>query len=253
MGRIQIMIPLRWHRVFLVFAAVSVFVGLVDEICLWLLPPQAMRQLITGITTGAVVMLLAYRGGSIVRFVLGGRLGSDELHAKVESARLSIRLPKPIRYRVALFDGKNPSAFTISDGSECCIFMSSAMANGLSSGALACVIAHECGHMIEHHPRKQFIILGLLACIKATTGITIAAIFMVILAYLYMLREWEFIADRHAAEIIGSARVVSAFNEFRALSGEKDISRLSEFMCSHPSLNRRITALVDGPHMPLRS
>lgn len=45
--------------------------------------------------------------------------------------------------------------------------------------------------MIERHPRKQFIILGLLACIKATTGITIAAIFMVILAYLYMLREWN--------------------------------------------------------------
>lgn len=124
------MIPLRWHRVFLVFAAVSVFIGLVDEICIWLLPPQAMRQLITGITTGAVVMLLAYRGGSIVRFVLGGHLVSSELHAKVETARLSIRLPKPIHYRVALFDGKNPSAFTISDGSECCIFMSSAMARG---------------------------------------------------------------------------------------------------------------------------
>lgn len=252
-GRIQIMIPLRWHRVFLVFAAVSVFIGLVDEICIWLLPPQAMRQMITGLTTGAVVMLLAYRGGSIVRFVLGGKLGTSDLHAKLDSAMSAVRLSKPIRYRVVLYKGKNPSAFTISDGGECCIFMSSAMASGLSAGALACVIAHECGHMIERHPRKQFIILGLLACVKATTGITIAAIFMVILAYLYMLREWEFIADKHAAEIVGADCVVSAFNEFRALSGEKDISRLSEFMCSHPSLNRRIAALAGGSHMPLRS
>ena len=246
------MIPIRWHRVFLVFAAVSVFIGLVDEICIWLLPPQAMRQLITGLTTGAVVMLLAYRSGSIVRFVLGKQIAAGELHGKVKAALAAIRLPRPLRYRVVLYKAKNPSAFTVSDGGMCCIFLSSAMTEGLSSGALTCVIAHECGHMLERHPRKQFIILGLLACIKATTGITIAAVFIVILAYLYMLREWEFVADRHAAEIVGGDRLVAAFKEFGVLSGEKDISRLSESMCSHPSLNRRIAALVGGPHIPLR-
>lgn len=244
------MIPLRWHRVLLGFAAVSVFIGLVDELGIWLLPPKSMRLIITGLTTGAVVMLLAYRGGSVVRFVLGRQIEGGELGSKVTAALATFQLSVPLRYRIVLYEAKNPAAFTISDGGICCIFMSSAMVKGLSREALACVVAHECGHMLEHHPRKQYIILGLLACVKATTGITIAAVFLVLFAYLYMLREWEFIADRHAAGIVGAERLISAFTEFRKLSGEKDISRFSEFMCSHPSLDRRIAALSAPGRVP---
>jgi len=244
------MIPLRWLRVLFGFAGVSFFIGLVDELCIWLLSSQLSHQIITGITTGVMVMLLAYHGGSVVRFVLGRKIAEGELVTKISAAITLLRTdlllvsstPFPL-HRTVLYESKNPAAFTMSDGGSYCIFLSSAMVQKLTEDALACVIAHERGHMMEYHPRKQSLILGLLASVKATTGVTVVAVFIVLLTYLYMLRDWEYIADRRAVSMVGADRLILAFTEFRNISGQKNISRLSELMSSHPSIERRIAAV----------
>jgi Zn-dependent protease with chaperone function len=175
---------------------------------------------------------------------MGKRLTDSALELKVHDALQIIGTGKLPCFNVVLYDSPRPSAFTVSDGARSCILMSAGMVMGLSPKALAGVIAHESGHILEWHPRKQAAILGMLALVKGITGITIVAVILVLFAYLYMLREWEFAADRRAADIVGAAGMIATFEEYRALSGEKDISRLSESMCSHPSLNRRVDALL---------
>ena len=66
---------------------------------------------------------------------------------------------------------------------------------------------------------------------------------MILMAYLFMLREWEFIADAVAVTKTNVADVRAAFAEYRAISGEANMSRFSEFFSGHPSIHRRLAAI----------
>ena len=105
------------------------------------------------------------------------------------------------------------------------------------------MLAHEYGHLIERHPSRQAIVLGLLAAVKMSVGVPAGAVLCVLLAYLMMLREWEYVADRQGARIVGIETMLSAFSEYRRLSSEEDLPEWSELLCGHPSLHRRIAAL----------
>ena len=87
--------------------------------------------------------------------------------------------------------------------------------------------------------------LGLLAGVKMSIGVPAAAVVPILLAYLMMLREWEYFADRQASKVVGHETVLEAFNEYRAASGDKDSSKWAEIFCGHPSLRNRIDALKE--------
>jgi Zn-dependent protease with chaperone function len=145
--------------------------------------------------------------------------------------------------RAVLYRSRRPSAVTASDGlGHCCIFVSTALVNALSTQRLTAVLAHECGHAKNRHPLKQAMVLGLLAGFKMSIGIPSVAVVVVLLAYLMMLREWEYVADRHACSIVGATTMISTFEEYRSVSGDEDISGWRELLCGHPSLHRRIAA-----------
>lgn len=145
--------------------------------------------------------------------------------------------------RVILYRSDRPSAVTANDWPQCCIFVSTGMVKSLSTESLAAVLSHECGHVWHRHPLRQAIVLGLLAGVKMSIGVPPAAVVAVLIAYLMMLREWEYVADRHACKTVGADRMQVAFEEYRAASGDKDSSSWSELLSGHPSMRNRVAAL----------
>ena len=99
------------------------------------------------------------------------------------------------------------------------------------------------GHVDNHHPLKLAVMLGLVASVKLSIGVPIGAVIVVLLAYLFMLREWEYVADAAAVKRVSAEDVRLAFEEFQAIAGEKNMSLLSEFFSGHPSIHRRVAAI----------
>jgi Zn-dependent protease with chaperone function len=144
---------------------------------------------------------------------------------------------------VSVVESKRFIAVTSRAGRSHRVFMSTRLIDSLSPEALRGVLAHELGHIENAHPIKQAMILGLAAGVKFSFGVPLFAVVAVLFSYLYMLREWEFVADAAAIKRAHPAAVYAAFEEFRQIDGGQDMSRLSEFFCGHPSFERRLRAL----------
>ena len=72
--------------------------------------------------------------------------------------------------------------------------------------------------------------VGLAAAVKLTVGIPLVVALVLLLTYLYMLRQWEYSADAQAVHRTSCADVRAAFDEYRAISQEKDMGRLAELV-----------------------
>ena len=81
-------------------------------------------------------------------------------------------------------------------------------------------------------------------------GVPLGAVVAVLIAYLFMLREWEYVADRAAVVRAGSDKVLAAFAQYQAASGEKNASALSELFSGHPSIHRRVAAIQRQLEVP---
>lgn len=236
--------PLHWLRVLAIFASISFLLAVLDEAMIWFLPPLAMRELVLGLAAGAMVYLMAYRIGSILRFVIDKRIEAGTLIERGESILKEIAACSGVTATLLVFESSKLITFSVSDGhNRSCICISSGMISSLSRDAIAGVLAHECGHINANHPRRLALLLALLATVKMSGGISAAIVVMVILTYLYMQREWEFAADKKGAECVGPSALITAFNEYKSVSGEKDLSRLGEIFSAHPGMHRRIAAL----------
>ena len=150
--------------------------------------------------------------------------------------------PRMLMY-VSVVQSDRFIAITVRAGRSHRAFVSTRMVDSLSPAALRGVLAHELGHALSAHPLKQAVLLGIVASVKLSIGVPVGAVVVILMAYLFMLREWEFIADAVAVTKTNVTDVRAAFAEYRAISGEANMSRFSEFFSGHPSIHRRLAAI----------
>ncbi len=271
------MIPLRIHRLLIVLFAVSALLALSDDVFHQFGLSKLLSNVLAGVMAGFTVFFLAYEGGRVLVFCGKGLVEAPDRRAKIRAALRDIGIIEERRSRNARLlkdrsdavtdggsgqDRRQPSstslqelmyvsvvesarfiAITVNSGGMHRAFVSTRLVDSLSHGALRGVLAHEYGHVANRHPIKQATILGLVAGVKVGIGVPFGAAVVLLLAYLFMLREWEFVADAAAVDRAGQDDVFSAFEEYQIIEGGKDMSRLSEFFSGHPSFRRRIVAI----------
>ena len=269
------MIPLKIHRLLLVLFSVSGTLVFADRVFRRV---GIESQIAEGLFAGVMVFLLAYVGGYVLVFCGKGLVDDPERRAKIRSALLEIGVieerrrgdrrrarpaqtgdqgekrrnrdrrqeapaPRQLMY-VSVVDSDSFIAITVNAGRTHRAFVSTRMVDAFSPEALRGVLAHEYGHVDNGHPIRQAVTLGLVAAVKMSVGIPLGVAIVVLLSYLYMLRQWEFQADAAAVERSSSADVLNAFKEYLQIEGEKEISWISEIFCAHPSVHRRVEALT---------
>lgn len=151
--------------------------------------------------------------------------------------------PSKMLMYVSIVDSDRFIAITVNQGRTHRAFISSGMVDSMTPGALRGVLAHEYGHVVSMHPFKQATLLGLVASVKLSIGVPLGAVVVILLAYLFMLREWEYVADAAAVERTSKADVLDAFGQYQAIAGEKNMSVINEFFSGHPSFHRRVAAI----------
>ena len=237
------MIPVSIFRLLLVLMMVSgvlvVAEAAVDHIGI----RGPMADLCAGVFAGAMVFLLAYEWGRVLRFCAKGVVQSAALNAKVRAVLDEIGVKQEV-LAVSIIDSKEFHGATVREGGGHRMFISTRFLDTLSSSALRGLLAHEYGHVENKHPIKLAALLGIVASVKLSVGVPLGAVVAILLAYLFMLREWEYVADEAACQHVGVDDVLAAFHEYRAASGDKSIGALSEFFCGHPSLHKRIAAVM---------
>lgn len=261
------MIPLRIHRLLVVLIAVSAVLALVDDLLLRIGVPRNLIPVVSGTFAGGLVFLLAYEGGRILSFCGKGLVDDQERRGKIRAALLSIgvieerrrrqrrksskndqrrvasRNPGALAMYVSVIDSPKFIAVSVNEGGSHRAFVSTGMVDQLSPDALRGVLAHEFGHIENAHPLKQASILGMVAAVKMSIGVPLGAIVAILMAYLFMLREWEYVADATAVKRTGAGDVLKAFSEYRAIANDKNMSLLSEMFSGHPSVHRRVAAV----------
>lgn len=157
--------------------------------------------------------------------------------------RRSNGLPAKMLMYVSIVESDRFIAITVNQGQTHRAFISSRMVDSMTPGALRGVLAHEYGHVVSMHPFKQATLLGLVASVKLSFGVPLGAVVVILLAYLFMLREWEYVADAAAVERTSKSDVLDAFGQYQAIAGEKNMSVFNEFFSGHPSFHRRVAAI----------
>lgn len=265
------MIPLRIHRALIVLFVVSAFLALLDDVFVRLGVSRQLSTILSGVFAGFMVFILSYEGGPILLFCGKGLVSDPERRAKVRAALFDIGVleerrtgerrrqgirnlanstdrrqggkpSKELMY-VSIVDSERFIAITVNSGRTHRAFISTRMVDFMTPGALRGVLAHEYGHVDNIHPFKQATLLGMVAAVKLSVGVPFGAVVVILLAYLFMLREWEYLADAAAVKRTSATDVLSAFDEYRAIAGEKDMNVLSEFFSGHPSIHRRVAAI----------
>lgn len=253
------MIPLRMHRLLALLLVVSACLALLDDVLLRMGVPGNVSHLMSGIFAGGVVFFLAYEGGRILCFCGKGLVEDPVRRAKIRTALFEIGVREERRTQgrqglssndvceeimyVSVVDSDRFIAITVNEGGTHRAFISTRLVDTLTPNALRGVLSHEYGHVINAHPLKQALILGMLGATKMSIGVPLGAVAVVLMAYLFMLREWEYVADAVAAKRSSYQDVFAAFAEYKEIVGEKDMNLVSEFFCGHPSINRRIDAI----------
>lgn len=265
------MIPLRIYRTLIVLFLVSGFLALAEMIFVRIGLPRDTILVLSGVFAGLIIFVLVYQGGSVLLFCGKGLVDDPVRRDKIE-ALLSIgvleerRKSRRIARHSKKYVGENMRrqdvrdkawtlmyvpvvtsdrfiAITVNSGRSHRAFVSSKMVDSMSAHALRGVLAHELGHAISAHPLKQAVLLALVASVKLSIGVPLGAAIVMLIAYLFMLREWEYVADAMAVKKTSVSDVQAAFDEYKAISGEKNMSRFSEFFCGHPSIHRRLAAI----------
>mgnify|MGYP001166054556 CR=1 FL=1 len=232
------MIPVSATRIGLVLLGISVLVAGVDYALIFIGLRGRLLLLCMGAFTGILVALMAMEGGLTLRFCAKGVLKAAQSRRVDEAmARLGCQ---NLEIRVSVIDARRLFAVTVPEGCGHRLFVSNFLIMTFTPEALRGVLAHEYGHMRQKHPAKQAVLLGLVAGVKMTAGIPLLAGLAILFLYLWMLREWEFIADSEALRLAGSESLKKAFHEYHVVSGDTvEASLVSEIFSGHPSFARR--------------
>lgn len=236
--------PLKIFRAFVGFMFISVVLTLIDEASIWLVPPDSYRQLIMAVAMGGMVFILAYRGGSVLRYLMGPRQADIGTRKRAIRCFRSVAGKLQRRVRLVVYEHHKMSAIAVHDGFGSALFVSSAMINEMGGEGLRGVFAHEIGHILERHNTKQAFILGFLAFAKSMmvpNGLVVA---VVIMTYLAILRVWEFQADRRACDLVGAETMTHTCLEYLRISGEqRQPPQWLQWFMGHPSMSRRLAAI----------
>ena len=263
------MIPLKASRALFVLFAVSAVIAVVEYLSAFLALPHALALLVKGLVAGGLIFVVIWQGGRFLLFCSKNTVHDPVRRDKVAAALRSIgvlverrtarghaspqghverRVSEPTtepKMYVSIVESPRFIAITVRSGKTHRAFVSSQIVDSLSPAALRGVLAHEYGHVLCGHPSKQAYILALVATVKLSIGVPAGAVVAILLAYLFMLREWEYVADAKALERTGKLDLLAAFSEYQAVACERNLSRLSEFFCGHPSLHRRVAAVAN--------
>lgn len=236
------MIPVSIFRILLVLLSVSGTLVLVDSALANIGIRGELAKAFSGLLAGGVVFFLAYEWGRILRFCGKDFSLAAEDSLLVNDALSRLSIPSDL-LRVTLIESDNFHGITVREGGRHRLFLSTKYLQVLSPGGLRGLLSHEYGHVENHHPIKLAVILGLTASVKLSVGIPLGAVVAILLAYLFMLREWEYVADKAAVHRTGACDVIAAFEDYQRVAGEEKLSRLSELFCGHPSVHRRIRSI----------
>lgn len=236
------MIPLRIFRALLLLFTVSGVLALADYALAVNNVHEQYVKVLTGFLAGVVVFFLAYEGGRVLRFCGKGLVSDATREGHINRALGEIGR-NDAGVQVSLVETDSFLASTVREGRGHRMFISTCIVDSLSPVALRGVLAHELGHVESAHPIKLAVLLGLLAAVKLSVGVPLGAVLAILVAFLFMLREWECVADSHAVDSAGQGAVLSAFEEYRVIAGDREIGRIEEWFSGHPSTQRRIAAV----------
>lgn len=233
------MIPVRIYRLLIVLFGISMLVAGADVALSALGMRGPYLKIGTGLFAGILVFVMALEGGKTLLFCAKGLVGEGAAASAVSA--LMDEVGGGLGIRISVVESSNVFASTVKEGRSHRTFISTGLLEGFSSQGLRGVVAHECGHVRGNHSLMLAVLLGLLAGVKFAFGIPLVAAVIILLAYLWMLRTWEFIADHDAVKTVGSDPLKCAFVDYQTISGDKkDVPLYSELLSGHPSIARRL-------------
>ena len=243
------MIPVRWHRVFIVFFGISVFLASAD-MGLHALGITGFSLMIgTGLMAGLVVFVAAIEGGVLLRFCAKGLVAPRYISSMTRDLMVSVGCGS-LGIRVSPMDSDAIFAVTVSEGRFSRTFISRGLLVRFSKEGISGVAAHECGHVIGGHPKRLAALLGLLAAVKFSVDVPLIAALTVLFAFLWLLRQWEYEADARAVNLVGSRALITAFADYEKAMGTSEarevVSSISSDSSKRRSLRSRITVLLSG-------
>lgn len=221
-------------RALLVVLSLGGLVALAERYIVLMGVAHAMQSVLVGVISGCAVFLGAHRGARLLRLVMGRSIVRHEREGLARQVLASRGLSLCVVRSDAIW------AVTASDGNGACVFISTALLAREQTDLLKGVLAHESAHAELGHVRRLSDILGFLALAKFSFGVPLPAVIAVLLAYLAMMRSWEFEADAHAARTIGSRQMEEALESIARQVSAGRMSRVAEWFSAHPCLYRRI-------------
>lgn len=221
-------------RAMFVLLSLGGFVALVERYMVLMEVPQAMQSVLVGVISGCVVYLGAHRGARLLRFVFRRSIVREEVGGRSQQLITVKGLSLSVVRSDAIW------AVTANDGNGARIFVSDRLLACDRPELFKGVVAHESAHAQLGHVRRLCDILGFLALTKFSFGVPWPAAIAVLIAYLAMMRSWEFEADELAARTIGASAMEQALQSFAERVTAVRMSRVAEWFSAHPCLFRRI-------------
>lgn len=218
------MIPVRWHRVFIVLLGVSLILAGVDVGLRAIGLRDFYLELGSGLAAGFVVFVMAIEGGVLLRFCAKGLVKPQYISSMTKELMSSSVGCEKLGIRVSPMDSDSIFAVTVSEGRFFRTFVSKGLLVCFSSEGLRGVAAHECGHVISGHSRRLSALLGLIAAVKFSVGVPLIASVAVLLSFLWLLRQWEYEADAKAVSLVGAKALRTAFEDYEKATGKSEAS-----------------------------
>lgn len=135
----------------------------------------------------------------------------------------------------------------------------------LSRAQLDFVIGHELAHVKGRHGRRKLRITAIVYAITAIVFLflpqiltrfrplfDVLAMFVPILTFYFFSRRFEYAADRSSIEFTRDpeAAIYALANLYQITEAPTDCSWLTEMFATHPSLARRVWAIIGAVRMP---
>ena len=216
------MIPVRWHRIFIVLLIISAFLACADVGLTSIGLTGFPLSVCSGLVAGAVVFVMAIEGGRLLRFCAKGLVKPQYISSMTKELMSSSVGCEKLGIRVSPMDSDSIFAVTVSEGRFFRTFVSKGLLVRFSTEGLRGVAAHECGHVISGHSRRLSALLGLIAAVKFSVGVPLMASVAVLLSFLWLLRQWEYEADARAVSLIGANALITAFADYEKATGKSD-------------------------------
>ncbi|MCU0665885.1 MAG: M48 family metallopeptidase [Candidatus Omnitrophica bacterium] len=171
---------------------------------------------------------------------------------KIGNAVAGVSDRKDITYRFRVIDDKQLNAFTIPGGY---IYVNSGLMDAANDDELACVIAHELGHLAARHPAKKMqaalgyqVIVGIAAGFDAKDYMMQAMDAVFSISSLGYSRKDELAADKLSVKYSRRAGyspygMVTMFAKLEKEAKANGKNNYPEFLRSHPPTDARIKGI----------